>query len=355
MNRIIPFKSVNTHHDEACAWLVKLDSESGPAIHEEFLLWLEADQKNAEAFARVASLWDQMDVLDALSEIFPLESYTTIRKHPTRGRRLLFAAVGIVCAIFIGVYFEIVSGYQTKTYITAIGGRETVALPDGSEVILNTNSVMRVSYSMNERSVYLERGEGHFTVAKNRGRPFRVYVGNRIVEAVGTAFSVQRGGGSAIEVIVTEGLVNLKSIPDVIQTASGNPVPPLESIVQAVAAGEYAAVSDESTNEEVKKIAMEQSEIDAKLAWRDGMLLFQGEPLDFVVREVSRYTETTIQADEAIKDVAVHGYFRAGDITGLLVTMRENFKVNSKNDGNGHILLTRDDGVEENYKQPDHN
>lgn len=351
MNRIIPFRNKNSVDDEAYAWLVRLDSGLDPEEKERFLAWLEADRRNVEVFTKAASLWDQMNILGELAEIFPLETYTPVRTRSGFAGKFVLAAAMMIGIVSIGAmaYFEVLENYARATYETAVGEHKTVELPDGSEVIINTDSRVRVSYSFDERGVYLDKGEGHFIVEKNVDRPFRVYVGSRIVEAVGTAFNVQRSEGNDIEVMVTEGVVNLKSVTEEIDspTIGSEPVEVPANNIQSLVAGDYAAVSADQAEEKIEKVKMLKSEMEAKLAWREGMLLFQGESLDFVVREVSRYTETKIEADQSIKDIVVNGYFRAGDIDGLLVTMQQNFKLDSVV-GEKYILLVKGESYAEN-------
>ncbi len=86
---------------------------------------------------------------------------------------------------------------------------------------------------------------------------------------------------------------------------------------------------------------LETGEADARLAWQRGMLIFEGEPLGEALAEVDRYTTTKfILADEKLRDVRVGGYFRAGDVDGLLVALRENFLIDSRRDAQGRVVLT---------------
>ena len=68
---------------------------------------------------------------------------------------------------------------------------QTCILPDGSRVKLSCRS--KISYNSpfidNRRDIYLE-GEGIFTVAKDKARPFAVHAGNIVTTALGTVFRV---------------------------------------------------------------------------------------------------------------------------------------------------------------------
>ena len=96
-------------------------------------------------------------------------------------------------------------------YSTAVGQQQSTTLADGSVVLLNTNSQIKVNYNNEYRDIRLLQGEAHFTVAENAAYPFRVYAGNGRIEAVGTAFSVYLKD-TTIDVTVTEGVVVLASV-----------------------------------------------------------------------------------------------------------------------------------------------
>jgi transmembrane sensor len=71
------------------------------------------------------------------------------------------------------------------------------------------------------------------------------------------------------------------------------------------------------------------------------MIVFTGEPLEQVLAEVDRYTTTRfVIADDTLRDVRIGGYFRAGDVDGLLVALRENFLIDSRRDAQGRVVLT---------------
>ncbi|SJZ80512.1 ferric-dicitrate binding protein FerR, regulates iron transport through sigma-19 [Chitinophaga eiseniae] len=70
--------------------------------------------------------------------------------------------------------------------------RRQVMLADGSLVILNAHSTLKVpaSYNEKQRNLVLE-GEALFEVAKAEGKPFVVSTGNLHVQALGTAFKLR--------------------------------------------------------------------------------------------------------------------------------------------------------------------
>ena len=78
-----------------------------------------------------------------------------------------------------------------------------------------------------------------------------------------------------------------------------------------------------------------------KLSWRHGDLVFRGESLEDAVAEIGRYTTVEfVILDDDLKKVRIAGMFKAGDVDGLLATLRENFDVSYERTGDGKVLLT---------------
>src|SRR5699024_6685187 len=72
------------------------------------------------------------------------------------------------------------------------GIKLTKVLPDGSKVILNSNSSISYTdgFAKDKRELTLQ-GEGFFQVTKDPARPFTVHTGNIATTALGTSFNVR--------------------------------------------------------------------------------------------------------------------------------------------------------------------
>ncbi|MEJ0039193.1 MAG: FecR domain-containing protein [Gammaproteobacteria bacterium] len=348
---------------QACAWLMELQAGLSPGARERLDKWLVEDARHPEALLDVATLWDDLNVLSDLSKLLPLEELALRRKSTGHGRRfpgwapaasialaLLIVVLGGVMWVTLrpGAGVETLLASAEQRYQTEVGKQLSVTLPDGSQALLNTNTALVVRYSAEERSIWLERGEAYFSVAKNASRPFRVRAGNRLIEAVGTAFTVRRKLSEGIEVTVGEGEVKLRGIetdvsPDGKADSADVPgaqasAPHTRDATLSLGALQYASFNAQDSLIETKKLSPEQ--LDARLAWRHGMLLFQGETLEHVLQEVNRYSSIRIEADPAISQTPVIGVFRVDNIDRLLAAMRENFQIDARRIDDDHILLT---------------
>jgi transmembrane sensor len=85
---------------------------------------------------------------------------------------------------------------------------------------------------------------------------------------------------------------------------------------------------------------LSNEQVQSDLAWQQGMLVFHGEPLSEALKEISRYTSINFTlADDQVKQRRVAGYFKAGDIQGLLFALKNNFNITySKRDDQTIVL-----------------
>ena len=192
-------------------------------------------------------------------------------------------------------------------------------------ITLNTNSRAVVSFGERRRVVKLELGEMHIDVAQDPTRPLSVIAGGRIVQAVGTAFSVKVDASQRVEVLVDDGRVQVG-----VHEQGTADIGRVESLVDfdgqwfLVAQGERVVLNADSETVE----ALEPEEMEVHLSWRNGNLIFRGESLAAAVAEVGRYTPVEfVIEDEELQQVRVAGLFKAGDVAGFLSSLEANFDI----------------------------
>src|SRR5690606_18639485 len=179
---------------------------------------------------KLAALWRKMNVLTELAVPIGKDSShkkSTLKKTLCRphlnyrvaGAVLLLVVISLVSLNLWEQFDARMLKSTNGVYITQVGEQRSVSLSDGSAILLNTNTQVRVDYRPDSRDVRLLQGEAEFTVAKDVERPFRVYAGNERVQAVGTAFTVYIQDNK-IDVTVTEGQVNLSTLRRIDSQAS---------------------------------------------------------------------------------------------------------------------------------------
>lgn len=293
--------------DEAARWAVRLDADALSQEEQRRLdAWLAAAAHHRGALIRARSTWVDLDRLAALAG-GSAYAESAASSPPLAARRWLLAAslagLAVLGASWLGLYV-----LDRDIYESAIGEVRRVTLSDGSSLVLNTATRAIVRFTDARREVRLERGEALFQVQKDPTRPFIVRTDDLIVTAVGTAFAV-RVGDARVDVTVTEGVVEVARI----STGGSAPPPPQEATRVAANQRAIARVTEPVAVEPIAPPVIER-----RLAWREGRVAFDGEPLSEAVAEVNRHSRRVIViADPALAARPVVGIFRASDAEGF--------------------------------------
>lgn len=364
MAKLLHFKSRRRIEEEASVWLSRMDRGLDGASQSTLQAWLTQDPRHARALIAMAALWDEMDLLRELSGLLELPA----AERPAVKRAVwLWAGAGLAVPAAVVTAFLVLqrpgfpvdvgadtrpavagSGAPTRpslptelpaslaqVYSTDVGGRHTETLPDGSIVQLNTASRVEVSFGAGERRVEVVRGEAHFEVKHDASRPFIVAAGTRRIRAVGTAFNVRLERNGRLEVTVTEGkiVVTAPSSAPATRTSDAGPQ------VTQVAAGEQLLADEADSQWRVQRLLQET--LSSRLAWQRGMLVFDGEPLEAALAEVSRYTDVRFEIrDDAIRGMRVGGFYKSGDIDGLVRSLEQNLHIVASREPDGRIVLS---------------
>ena len=353
---IVPISRDDELLEAASRWVLKIDEGPISASDEADLgAWLDEHIMHRELLLEVAAVWDKTDALARLAELFPHDSTVDqMPRGPWHQRWAQGAAVAAGLAVLVISAVLLLnpgSGRVLPTtsaaYETAIGEQKTVLLPDGSEVVLNTNSQLAVTFTPSARVLRLARGEIFVRVAEDRARPLSVVAGDRIIQAVGTEFVVEITDNQQVKLMVTEGKVVIGiQPPAVTSTARGDDdaldtavLPPVLAMLEdnIVSAGEAVILS---AADPVRK-TVPADDIEVKLSWKEGRLIFRSEPLDKALQEVERYTTVEfIFLDESLRTRTLSGRFRAGDVEVLLLSLHVNFNITHEFDGENRVLLS---------------
>ena len=357
MNNVVSISRDDELLEAASRWVLKIDEGELNASDKTALsAWLDESIEHRKCLMEVASVWDRADTLARLAELFPhgSEHEQVKRGFGYRPWAQGFAAAGVLAVLIaVGLMLPTSGGDKTPPvtaaeYATAIGEQKTLLLPDSSEVVLNTNSQLKVTLTPDQRLLRLVQGEILVRVAEDHSRPLSVLAGNQIIQAVGTEFVVAMADDHHVELLVTEGKVAIGRQPVMAPSPRVRDINVLNSLAlpsllgqsddnNIVAVGELVSLG---TAEPVKK-TVSSDDIAAKLSWREGRLTFRSEPLEQALKEVERYTTVEfVFLDESLKTRALSGRFRVGDVEALLSSLRMNFDIAHEFDGESRVLLS---------------
>jgi transmembrane sensor len=318
--------------DQAAMWVAELD-ELDAAQRAELAAWLMESPRHLEQFFLLSELDVQVDKASRLLKnpvpsvtgkepnvvFLPAselpQSKSRFHKLPPMHRKAMLATAAVLVLALAGWLFATYPSWYG--YATDIGELRAENLPDGSTVILNTASRLKVHYDGNERGVQLIGGEALFTVQRDARRPFRVYSDNAVIRVLGTQFNVHRRAHGT-QVAVLDGAV---SISDRLTHTA----PPIElragSEVEISSSGNIAAITP-LNNAKVT-------------AWQQKRLHFKEDTLEEIAAEFNRYNrEARIRLDDpAIADLRLSGVFDADAPESLLLFLQKINALSVERDG----------------------
>ena len=346
MKKIVQFRSEEDRYDEASLWVERLSE--GLSAEEEAALrdWLAEDAANQVVLEKMAMLWDKMDSLSRLSALVPHPQ--PVKTAVSTGSRKSYLAVA--ASLFLGLSVLLLWNVQQQpgsdpqiaqrpaeiVYETAIGEQQVQLLEDGTKITLNTASRVSVRYTVGARLLHLESGEVHVQVAKDQQRPLSVVAGAHVVQAIGTAFNIELREDREIELVVTEGTVRIGKQAQAMQAPLRSVEITLPGSATIITAGQELVTGEE--DEAARSISVD--DIKVRLSWREGNLIFKGETLAEAAGEIERYTGVEfVFVDEDLKQVRVSGFFRAGDVEGMLAVLKENFDIEFQRETDKRVLL----------------
>jgi transmembrane sensor len=333
----------------AAAWLAQRDDGLSGSEQREFKRWQGADPRHAAAVARLEAAWSLLQGVHELRpEVVAFADRDLLapprRSAPRFVLPVLAAAAAIALLITSAVLWSLPHNrvpaappVATQQYSTPAGGYDRVTLADGSIVELNASTELNVSYTPTERRVRLARGEAHFTVAKNKHRPFWVEAGGMEVRAVGTAFNV-RLGQSQVEVLVTEGRVRVDNA-----ASSGTLMPtPSGGATAELGAGERAEILLPNRTAAVVQRVSEDT-MHRALAWRDGPRLdFTNTPLAQVIEQFNRRNHVQLElGDATLGNEPVGGSFQAENVEAFVQLLTTERDIVAERAGTDRIVLRK--------------
>lgn len=401
-NNVEGFTNKKIINQEAAQWVLLLEDtpELSQKQIKELNEWVATSEVHRECLENMVTSWGEMDLLSSVmlpvemrkpasastfwaSLLYPvLVVYAFIKaccKQSKYLTRPAFAVPVMLCTFtwLVAIYAPMEKNTEEMVFQTKMGESISHVMSDGSIIWLNSSSKINIDYSDDYRRINLVKGEAHFEVAKDPSRPFEVYANDRLVRAIGTAFTVHKLDGR-IEVLVSEGTVELAIIdntlvvtPDDYQeikiehdsskkvdnTQSGGVVSHSKerslSRVQkdtpqpfntkkslgTLTAGQRVSIPIK--NDHISDVdELDTSEVTRFLSWKEGKLVFAGESLEEVIKEITRHTPIQIDVlDPQLKTMRIGGQFQVGETDTLFYVLESGFGISVKKLNAHHVQL----------------
>lgn len=296
----------------AARWLARLHGPGAEAHQARFERWI-AGRKNAAAFERVAKSYD-------VAALLRLSAGPTERRpgRASPGPRQAMAAALLIAAAapiaFIVSRPFLAGDHASRLMIaTSVGEIRAVRLADGSQVVLDTDTLIEVPSRPASPEVRLKRGRARFSPAHS------------LIVRAPTATIEGRGG--AFDVGVSDGGVAVASYGGEVRVTGRGDAPvddalvrPGEQLRLAVGAAKTSRITDRR--------------------WTDGLLEFDGEPLGAALEQANRYsTQKVMLGDRRLEDLRLTGVFKAGNAERLARALALTFDLRLERLDGGDLLL----------------
>lgn len=330
---------------QATEWALEMWDTRAPVERvAQWQIWLAADERHREAFARVEELMNAAGnirrvPLPGKAELAAddYDGAVSISAWRLRGRPrtklaipMALAATMLLAVMFLAGHprtFSIPGVLTYQRMKTPVGGTLKVMLTDGSVVDIGGGSSVDALITPRARTITLNRGEAFFRVAKEASRPFTVRAGTTAITAIGTAFNVRRSDERVV-VSVAEGAVKVET-----HERLSDRVAPSNQLT----AGQQLSIEPGGPG-----LTLSAIDAGAAAGWREGRLRYLDEPLAGVVDDVIRYTGRRIElVDPSLGELRITGTVLERNLDGWLVSLEETFPVRARRGADGSIRLEK--------------
>lgn len=234
------------------------------------------------------------------------------------------------------------SGEVAYNTLTNPRGSKVVSinLSDGTIIWLNSESSLRypVVFNSNDRRVELT-GEAYFEVAPSfvksgKKRPFHVTANKVTVEVLGTHFNVNAyGDEEAVKTTLLEGKVR------VVNEAGSKKYEVGSKKIEVILNPGQQAVVELSRSESGLLTINHSPVIDKVMAWKNNTFYFDGETLQAIMKQLSRFYNVDVEYEGSIPDKRFGGMISRNKNLNEVLSVLELSGVHFRIEGKKIIVL----------------
>lgn len=315
--------------DQAALWAARLEGSTLEASDRAALeTWLAEDPSHRTLLSNYCQFSADLEViLPALVETGAVRMPAKPKRERSfwRPSRLASLSAAAAAVFAFGFWFARPADHF-ENFAAPPGQRQAFTLDDGTRVELDAHTTLQFTQRGKERRAKLQGGEAFFVVSKDKSRPFIVDTPTGSVRVTGTTFDV-RTDVAMLDVTVVEGSV---------QVQPGEATGVHETTSVALGASDRLSASNGGVT--VRKLTAEA--LEERLLWRQGIVVFDGEPLSAALARFARYQGRTIQVTPAAASLHVSGRYSLDDVESFLAGFQEGddaLRFNRTPDGVLHV------------------
>lgn len=238
------------------------------------------------------------------------------RRRPDR--RLVWGGGLMAAGLAVGVV--LLAPARTRIYEAPAHAVSAVTLADGSQVTLSPGGQISARLSWRDRAVVLDRGDAFFSVSHDPARPFTVAVQDRRLTVLGTRFNV--AGGQSLTVSLVEGALK-------VSRPGGADV--------LLAPGQRYAEPGRARGAGRR----ETGDVAADMAWTQGRLIFDDEPLAVAAQRIARASGQSVSlSDPAVGRLRLSGTVRLKPLSGVQAALESALPVETVVTPAGDLVIS---------------
>lgn len=185
--------------ETAVAWFLHMQqADIEHPDRGQFEAWLLQNTAHQQAYEEVTRLWDGFDSTTELKSLHAAMEQKAFLEKQKRSRKVNQTVMGLLGFVLVATMS--LFGYQSwqaqptlqMAAVSQIGQAKQTVLEDGTQLNLNANTELEITYFRDKRVAKLKRGEVIFEVARDEARPFIVDSGYGRITVLGTRFAVNR-------------------------------------------------------------------------------------------------------------------------------------------------------------------
>jgi transmembrane sensor len=231
------------------------------------------------------------------------------------------------------------------------GERKSFQLPDGSKVMLNAGSSLRIPVGFNRsgREISLE-GEAFFDVARDASKPFVIHTAKMDIKVLGTSFNVKAYPGDArtetslltgsVEILVKDGR-NEKFILHprekiIVQNSTKAVARPDPARAKAPVAGTAG-----STQYKIERLRFNKRDSSLlEISWTESRLAFNEDSFEAIALQLERWYNVSIRfEDESVKQFQFTAIFDKKTIAQVLDALQLSRPFTYRIEEDGQIVI----------------
>jgi ferric-dicitrate binding protein FerR (iron transport regulator) len=300
---------------------LELDKRADPFLHEEILA--TGNFAGEPGRARAETLGTSLD---------PVGSFRPVKRSL---RKIWLYAGSLAATVVLVIGIRMLMNPMASRPVplpweyarsSKTGERKSFQLPDGSQVMLNSGSKLKIAkeFNVSMREIWLE-GEAFFDVTHIAGRPFVIHTSSMDVKVLGTTFNIRDYPSDRVtETSLLKG--------SVIVTVKGEQnkeilLHPNEKIVlsndkEVVSSSQLTKTSAVSPEKKYKIATLTYNQTDSSLvevSWTENRLAFNETSFDEIAVELERWYNVSIRfADDSVKQYRFTAAFEKNTLPQVL-------------------------------------